>query len=180
MLQVGMLGAPNQKNVSAHPTALTPDEQYSQVTLWCLLSAPLVLSCDLTRIDPFTFNLLANDEVIEVDQDPHGEPARRVAGFSGEVWAKTLGDGSVAVGLFNLGQEERPVAVSWSELGITGNKKSATSGARRTLVNSRAASRRRRLPTASNWCGWSCPPRFAVIRKYEHFTNASPYLPAFP
>lgn len=123
MLQVGMLGAPNQKNVSAHPSALTPEEQYSQVTLWCLLSAPLVLSCDLTRIDPFTFNLLGNDEVIEVDQDPRGEPARRIVASSGEVWAKTLEDGSLAVGLFNLGQEERPVAVSWSELGITGKQK---------------------------------------------------------
>ena len=29
-----------------HPTGLTPDEQYTHITLWSLLSAPLLLGCD--------------------------------------------------------------------------------------------------------------------------------------
>jgi hypothetical protein len=49
MLQVGMIGIPNAANHSAHRTQLTPDEQYTQVSLWCLLSAPLLLS----RMDAF-------------------------------------------------------------------------------------------------------------------------------
>ena len=49
-----------------HPTVLTPDEQYSHVSLWCLLAAPLILGCDLTKLDEFTLNLLTNDEVIDV------------------------------------------------------------------------------------------------------------------
>ena len=57
---------------------MTPNEQYSHVSLWCLLAAPLIFSGDITRMDDFTLSLLTNDEVIEVDQDPLGNAARRV------------------------------------------------------------------------------------------------------
>src|SRR5690606_32807959 len=49
------------------PTRLTPDEQYTQVSMWSLQAAPLLLSCDLTRLDPFTKSLLTNAEVIDVN-----------------------------------------------------------------------------------------------------------------
>ena len=105
------------------PTPLTPDEQYTHVSLWCLLSAPLIFSGDITRLDDFTLSLLTNDEVIEVDQDPLGKPGRRVA-LDGplEVWAKPLEDGTQAVGLFNRGPRESKVTVRWSDLGIMGEK----------------------------------------------------------
>src|SRR5262249_12831650 len=61
------------------PTPLTPNEQYTHVSLWCLLAAPLIFSGDITRLDDFTLSLLTNDEVIEVDQDPLGKPAHRAA-----------------------------------------------------------------------------------------------------
>jgi alpha-galactosidase len=37
-----------------------------------------------------------------------------------QVWAKELADGSKAVGLFNLGDDDAPVAVSFDELGLRG------------------------------------------------------------
>ncbi len=115
MLQVGMIGTPNSPNHAAHRTSLTPDEQYAQVTLWCLLSAPLLLSCDLSQMDPFTFNLLANDEVIEVDQDPKGIPARRLPGDD-EIWVKAMQDGTLVVGLFNRGEVDKCVSLNWPAL----------------------------------------------------------------
>ena len=87
------------------PTPLSPNEQYSHVSLWCLLAAPLIFSGDITRLDEFTLSLLCNDEVIEVDQDPLGKAALRVAKDGDlEVWAKDMEDGSKAVGLFNRGE----------------------------------------------------------------------------
>jgi alpha-galactosidase len=84
-----------------HPTRLTPDEQYSHVSLFSLLAAPLLIGCPIEQLDAFTLNLLTNDEVIAVNQDPLGKPARLVADENGvQIWAKTLEDGSVAVGLF--------------------------------------------------------------------------------
>jgi len=70
-------------------------------------------------MDAFTFNLLANDEVIAVDQDAKGEAARRLPGEN-EVWAKTMQDGSLVVGLFNRGDTEKVVSVNWTALGLTG------------------------------------------------------------
>ena len=86
-----------------HYTRLTPSEQYTHMSLWCLLSAPLLLGCDLEKLDPFTLNLITNDEVIAIDQDPLGKQAIPVL-IDGEVqvWMKDLADGSRAMGIFNL------------------------------------------------------------------------------
>jgi alpha-galactosidase len=105
-------------------TSLTPNEQYTHVSLWCLVAAPLIFSGDITRLDAFTSNLLMNDEVIEVDQDPLGRPGRRMAKNEDlEVWAKDMEDGSKAVGLFNRGEMEATVTAQWSDLGLTGRRR---------------------------------------------------------
>ncbi len=116
MLVVGKVGWGNP-----HPSRLTPNEQYTHISLWCLLSAPLLIGCDMAQLDAFTLNLLTNDEVLAVDQDPLGAQGRLVtkADFS-QVWAKTLEDGSLAVGLFNLDEWEAPVSVTWKDLKIEG------------------------------------------------------------
>ena len=86
-----------------HPTRLTPDEQYSHVSLFSLLAAPLIIGCPMEQLDAFTLNLLSNDEVIEIDQDPLGMPARLLLdGDDVQVWVKPMEDGSYALGLFNI------------------------------------------------------------------------------
>ena len=86
-----------------HASRLTPDEQYSHVSLFSLLSAPMLIGCPIEKLDPFTLNLLTNDEVIAIDQDPMGKPARLVLEENGiQVWLKSLEDGSYALGLFNV------------------------------------------------------------------------------
>jgi alpha-galactosidase len=104
-------------------TPLTPNEQYSHVSLWCLVAAPLIFSGDITRLDDFTLGLLTNDEVIEVDQDPLGRPGRRISKTDAlEVWSRDLQDGSKAVGLFNRGEGEVPVTARWADLGLEGKR----------------------------------------------------------
>ncbi len=104
-----------------HPTRLTPNEQYTHISLWCLLSAPLLLGNDLERLDAFTGNLLTNDEVLAVNQDPLGRQAAQVS-VDGrrQIWAKVLEDGSHVVGLFNLAKREQSVTVEWEQLGLKG------------------------------------------------------------
>jgi alpha-galactosidase len=121
MLVVGMVGW----GPALHPTKLTPNEQYTHITLWSLLSAPLLIGCDMTQMDDFTLGLLTNDEVLAIDQDPLGKPAGRVLkdDNGGEVWARDLQDASKAVGLFNRGEMPADVIVKWSDLGLTGPQK---------------------------------------------------------
>jgi alpha-galactosidase len=105
-------------------TTLTPNQQYTYVSIWCLVAAPLIFSGDITRLDEFTLSLLTNDEVIEVNQDPLGQPAQRIAkGGDQEVWAKDMEDGRKAVGLFNLDEDQAAVVtMKWSDLGISGRQ----------------------------------------------------------
>ncbi len=116
MLVVGWVGWGPQ----LHPTNLTPAEQYSHLSLWALLSAPLLIGCDLERLDPFTLNLLTNDEVLAVNQDALGQSARRVATIGAiDVYLKNLEDGGYAVGLFNRGDAPHTVPL---RLDFTGSK----------------------------------------------------------
>jgi alpha-galactosidase len=72
-------------------------------------------------LDDFTLNLLTNDEVLDVNQDPLGRQAARVSKDGQlEVWAKDMEDGSKAVGLFNRGENETAVTAKWSDLRLTG------------------------------------------------------------
>jgi alpha-galactosidase len=101
---------------------LTPDEEYTHITLWCLVSAPLLLANDFSEMDAFTKNLLENDEVLAVDQDALGQQAKTIfSDGDARVLAKNLADGSKAVGLFNTGTNGAiTVTVKWSDLKISG------------------------------------------------------------
>lgn len=73
MLVVGLVGwGPN-----LHFTRLTVHEQYTHISLWCLLSAPLLIGCDIAAMDDFTLGLLTNREVLDIDQDSLGVQATR-------------------------------------------------------------------------------------------------------
>ena len=119
MLVVGQVGWGHP-----HPTKLTPDEQYTHISLWCLLGAPLLIGCDLEKLDDFTSGLLTNDEVLEIDQDPLCRQGTRVAGEQNlDVYAKPLEDGSLAVGLFNRTGTDATVTVNWSDLKVSGQQR---------------------------------------------------------
>jgi alpha-galactosidase len=118
---IGWIGANNGKSFKR--TTLTPNEQYSYMSMWSLMASPLVYSGDMTQLDAFTLNVLCNAEVIAVDQDPLGHQAKILRQSSGEyVLVKDLEDGSKAVGLFNLGGQPAKLAISWADLGISGKQ----------------------------------------------------------
>lgn len=119
MLVVGWVGWGPKLRVSR----LTASEQYTHMSLWALLSAPLLIGCDLTRLDDFTMNLLGNSEVIDIDQDAlvkSALPAIKDPLY--EVWVKELEDGSKAIGIFNLDKNEKTISVDWTKLGIAGKQ----------------------------------------------------------
>jgi hypothetical protein len=120
MLVVGMLGWGDR----LHPSQLTPSEQYTHISLWAMLSAPLLIGCDLSKMDAFTYNLLANDEVIAIDQDAAGKQAeRKVKTADYQIWVKELMDGSRAVAVFNLSEKDQTISFSWNDLGLKEYKK---------------------------------------------------------
>ncbi|HMD85838.1 MAG TPA: putative Ig domain-containing protein [Terriglobia bacterium] len=102
-------------------TALTPDEQYTYMSMWSLMASPLFYSGVMSHLDAFTLNVLCNSEVIDIDQDVLGKQAKIVRHTGQEfVLSKPLEDGALAVGLFNLAKTQERLTVTWQELGLNG------------------------------------------------------------
>ncbi|MCE5185928.1 MAG: putative Ig domain-containing protein [Planctomycetaceae bacterium] len=123
MLVIGFVGGWGGR--APKPSGLTPDEQYTHITLWSLVSSPLLIGCDMERLDEFTFNLLSNDEVLAVSQDALGRQGTCAAKSGPEdtlrIYAKDLEDGSKAIGLFNMGDQPAEVTAKWSDLQLSGS-----------------------------------------------------------
>ena len=98
---------------------LAPNEQYTHISLWALVASPLMIGCDMTKLDEFTLSLLSNDEVLAIDQDPLGLGAGCVdEGDDWEIWARPLADGSIAAGLYNKSLREQTIVMDMSALGM--------------------------------------------------------------
>jgi alpha-galactosidase len=120
MLVVGTVGWGNP-----HPSMLKPDEQYLHFSLWSLFSTPLLLGCDMEKLDAFTLNLLTNDEVIAVNQDALGKQATCVQTIGDlRIYVKELEDGSRVAGFCNFGLEKVDISyMDLKKLGISGKQK---------------------------------------------------------
>ena len=117
MLIVGKVGWSN----NLRDSRLTPDEQYTHISLWTLLASNMLIGCDIAQMDEFTVSLLCNNEVNAVNQDILGKQAQRVV-LDGniQIWSRPLSDGSYAVGIFNVGRDDARVDFKkyFKEMGI--------------------------------------------------------------
>ncbi|MEN5085551.1 NPCBM/NEW2 domain-containing protein [Sphingobacterium faecium] len=119
MLVVGIVGWGN-----SHQTRLKPDEQYLHISLWSIFSAPMLIGCDLEKLDDFTLSLLTNDEVIAVNQDALGRQGtcQQTVGDL-RIYIKDLEDGSKAVAFANFGLEKLQISYrDFNKLGIYGKQ----------------------------------------------------------
>ncbi len=119
MLVVGVVGWGNP-----HQSRLKPDEQYLHISLWSIFSAPLLIGCDLEKLDDFTLNLLTNDEVIAINQDALGKQGVCLHTI-GElrIYVKELEDGGKAVAFANFGREKVKLPYKdFKKLGISGTQ----------------------------------------------------------
>ncbi len=114
--KLGQYDIPNQP---PRPTKLTVDEQKTHMSLWSLMSSPLLFSGDLSQLDALTVSLLTNDDVLDVNQDALGAPVFDVAEQANEkILVKRMADGSVAVGFFNLRETGVTMTAKIADLGL--------------------------------------------------------------
>ena len=108
-----------------HPTRLTPNEQITHITLWCLLAAPLLIGCDMSQMDAFTIDLLtqrrgARHRTRTRSAKPAGRRAqRRSSRRSGRAPSSTArwpSACSTAVA------KATTVTARWSDLGLEGHQ----------------------------------------------------------
>jgi alpha-galactosidase len=100
---------------------MTADEYRTHMSLWALTAAPLLAGNDIRAMSDVTKSILLNKEVIAIDQDPLGKQASPVKSGELETWVKPLADGSVAVGVVNLGGAAATATVNACDL-LSGKK----------------------------------------------------------
>jgi len=120
MLVVGDVIEKNE-NEQPRPSRLTPDEQYTHVSLWSLWSAPMLIGCPVEQMDDFTVGLLTNSEVLAIQQDERAVAGRTLLNEHGiEIIVKDLADGSKVFGMFNRNETAQVISLDWKMLGISG------------------------------------------------------------
>ncbi|MEU4447047.1 ricin-type beta-trefoil lectin domain protein [Actinosynnema sp. NPDC050801] len=101
---------------------LSLTESRAHFALWALMAAPLMAGNDIRSMSTDVSAILRNPRLIAVNQDPLGAGGRRVRDDGNtEVFAKPLGDGSVAVGLFNRGGGSTTVSTTAAQVGLSGS-----------------------------------------------------------
>ena len=96
-------------------------EYQSQMSLWCLLASPLMVSCDVAGMNAATKRILTNKNILAIDQDKLGKQAIRKINSDGrQVYVKPLENNEFAVGILNTGTAAIKVDIGLAELGLEG------------------------------------------------------------
>jgi alpha-galactosidase len=98
---------------------MTPSEAQAQLTMWAMVAAPLILGSDPRTLSPATIAMLANGQVVAVDQDPLGIQGTAIARHGdAQVWVKPLRGGSRAVALLNRGPAPLTISTDARAIGL--------------------------------------------------------------
>ncbi|KAE8100812.1 hypothetical protein FH972_018667 [Carpinus fangiana] len=101
---------------------MNKDENIVHFSIWAISKAPLLLGCDVRNMTKETMEIVANKEVIAVNQDPLGIQAKKVRSEGDlEVWAGPLSGYRVALLLVNRGPRRLPITALWDDIGIPPN-----------------------------------------------------------
>lgn len=121
MLVVGLNGVKGPA-ADLGGTGCTEVEQQSQMSLWCILSSPLIASNDLRAMDERTKKMLLNKEAIAINQDALGKQGKRV--LDNDNWAifmKLLANGDIAFAILNKSNAAQKTTISFNAFGLSGN-----------------------------------------------------------
>ena len=108
---------------------MSPVEEKTHFSMWCMMSAPLIIGCDLRTIPAATLAILKNQELIAIDQDPaclQALPLQEIqqdGEIIGEIWIKDLGkrdSAQKAIAFVNRGEKELTLTLSLRNAGLTG------------------------------------------------------------
>jgi hypothetical protein len=94
-------------------------ERQSVMSFWSMASSPLWVGGDIWYLDAGAVSILTNPEVIAVDQA--AVIPQQIVGGNQQQWKKTMPDGALAVGVFNLGDGAASIQVDFASLGLSGD-----------------------------------------------------------
>lgn len=115
MMTVGMEGSGNAASGSDFGT----DGTYRiQFCIWCMFSSPLILGCDVRKVDDKYVKLLCNPELIRINQDPEARPAFPISIDYNMAFCKLLSGGEYAFLLVNPDENSKNMGFVLHDIGL--------------------------------------------------------------
>lgn len=109
---------------------MSNEEEKTHFAMWCMMSTPLMIGCDLTKISPQTLEILKNEELIAIHQDsaclqafPIREMRDAAGNLQGEIWIKNLGaphSAEKAIAFLNRSDAPLEMDLAWKDAGLCG------------------------------------------------------------
>ncbi|WP_350274031.1 alpha-galactosidase [Kribbella sp. HUAS MG21] len=116
-------GAFSDPDYLAPELGMSDEEFRTQLTLWAVAAAPLVIGSDIRKLSTTTIGMLTDPDVLAINQDKAAVQAVRVgAAGTTETWVKRLADGSRAVVLLNRGDSAKTVTTTAAAVGLGGSR----------------------------------------------------------
>ncbi len=102
-------------------SGLSYEEQRSQMTMWSIMAAPIMISSDVRKMSNETKELYLNKDMIAINQDSLGVQGHRISDKNGkQVWTKPLQNGDIAVALLNNNSSTQTVECNFADIGVEG------------------------------------------------------------
>ncbi len=134
MLPFGSL-TPHPGWGDARQSRETHDEERTEMNLWAIARSPLILGCNLTKLDDFTRSLITNQTLLYMHQSvTYSHPVDAALLPTGiehvRVWRATIdspGSRNYAefFAFFNIGEEPAKIHATWKQLGLESSKHQA-------------------------------------------------------
>jgi alpha-galactosidase len=114
MLVVGIHGKGNMGRGGC-----TDEEYRTHFSLWCMFNSPLMIGCDVRKLDNVSRQILTNSMMISINQDAEGRAPWVVdAGNERLVCIRPLVNGEYAIGLFNLSDQKANLSLCFWDIGL--------------------------------------------------------------
>ncbi|MGI6243769.1 MAG: glycoside hydrolase family 27 protein [Prevotella sp.] len=99
---------------------MSENEDRAHFTMWCMMASPLILGNDIRTMSETTKEIIANREVIALNQDTLGVQGLHLCTSNDiEVWFKPLAGGDWAMTLLNPTTRAIDFEINWQEYNLT-------------------------------------------------------------
>ena len=105
---------------------LSPEEDRTHFGMWCIMSSPLLIGCDMSTLTPEAMDLLCNKELIALNQDSlalQAYVAKHDINDSTYVFVKdieTLEGTTRAIALYNPSETPKFVSIDYADIQLEG------------------------------------------------------------
>ncbi len=120
MLVTGMYGGGSNPETSMG--GCNDVEYQTHFALWAFLNSPLIIGCDIRKMNDVTKQILCNKDLIAINQDVEGRGCYKLDVFQNPdafILVKVLSDGDYAIGFFNFSDVKTNISMEFWDLGLS-------------------------------------------------------------